>query len=92
MGDYLGSLKYPETALTLSRSLVERLKLGLFNLKKFNSNNPNLSLKLISPKTSANNSRDFLTAANNPETASHVFGLKWDHVTDKLIVSRGVNR
>ena len=51
-----------------------------------------MSSKLNHPKTSANNSKEIITAAINPETASHVLGLKWDHVTDTLVVSRGVNR
>ena len=89
MDDYLGSVKNPETALMLNRSLVELLKLGGFNLTKFNRNVPNLSSKL---NTRANNSKEIFTAAINPETASHVLGLKWDHVTDTLIVSRGVDR
>ena len=86
MDDYLGSVKNPETALTLIRSLVKLLNLGGFILTKFISNIPNLSLKLSPPNTSANNSKEFLTAAINPETALHVLGLKWDHVTDKLVV------
>ena len=92
MDDYLGSVKNPETALMINRSLVELLKLGGFNLTKFISNVPNLFSKLNPPKTSANNSKEIFTAAINPETASHVLGLKWDHVTDALVVSRGVNR
>ena len=51
-----------------------------------------MSLKLNPPKTSANNSKEILTAANIPEAASHVLGLKWDHVTHRLVVSRWVNR
>ena len=44
MDDYLGSVKISETALILSRSLVELLKLGGFNLTKLIiSNVPNLS-------------------------------------------------
>ena len=92
MDDYLGSVKNPETALMLSRSLVELLKLGGFNLTKFISNVPNLSSKLNLPKTSANNIEEVITAAINPETASHVLGPKWDHIIDTMVVSRGVNR
>ena len=60
MDDYLGSVKNPETALMLSRSIVELLKLVGFNLTKFISNFPNLSLKLNPPKSSANNSKKIL--------------------------------
>ena len=87
--DYLGSVKNPET---LSRSLVNLLKWGGFNLTKLISNVPNLPLKLNPPKTSENNSKEYFNAAINPETTSHALGLKWDHVTDTLVVSRGVNR
>ena len=92
MDDYLGSVKNPETALMLSLSIVELLKLSGFNLTKFISNVPNLSSKLNPPKTSANNSKKIMIAAIIPETASQVLGLKWDHVTDTLILSKGVNR
>ena len=68
MDDYLGSVKNPETALRLSRSLVELYKLGGFNLTNFISNVPNLSSKLNPPKNSANNSKEIITAAINPET------------------------
>ena len=92
MDDFLGSVKNPKTALTLSHSLLELLKVGEFNFTNFFRNVPNMSLKLNPSKTSANNSKDVLTAAINPETASHVLGVKLDHVTDTLVVSRGVNR
>ena len=84
--------KNPETALTLSRSLVELLKYGSFNLTKFISNVPKWSLKLNRPETSANNSKEIITAAINPEIGSHVIGLGQDHVTNTLVVSRGFNR
>ena len=92
LDDYLGSVKKQETALTLTRTLVELLKLGGFNFKKLISKVSNLSLKLIPPKTSANNTKEILTAAIIPEATSHVLSLKWDHITDTLVVSRGVNR
>ena len=85
---YVG--KNPETALLLSRNLIELLQLGGSYLTSFASIIRFLSLKK-SPKTSANNSKVILTAAINPETASYVHGLKWNHVTDRLAVSRGIN-
>ena len=33
----------------------------------------------------------FLTTPNIPKTASQDFGLNWDHITDTLVVSQGVN-
>ena len=92
LDDYLGSVKKQESALTLTRTLVELLKLGGFNFKKLISKVSNLSLKLIPPKTSANNTKEILTAAIIPEATSHVLSLKWHHITDTLVVSRGVNR
>ena len=76
MDDFFGCVKNPETGLTLSHSLVELLKLGGFNLTNFFRNVPSLSLKLNPSQTSANNSKDFLTAAINPETASHFLVVK----------------
>ena len=89
LNDYLGSLIFPETALTWSRTLVELLKLGGFN--KFFSNIPYLYLKLKHSNINANKRKEFFTAVINPETALHVLGLKWYHVTDTLDVSWGVN-
>ena len=48
--DYFGSVKNPETASTCSRSLVEQLKLGGFNLTNFINYDPIFPLKLNSPK------------------------------------------
>ena len=76
MDDNLVSVKNPETDLMVSRSLVELLKLVGFILTKLISNVPSLSLKLNFPKTSANNSKEIITDAINPETASNVLGLK----------------
>ena len=45
-----------------------------------------------SPNASANNTKEILTVAINRETTLQVLGLKCNHVTDKLFVSRGVDR
>ena len=75
MDDYFVSVKSPETALTLSRSLVELLKLVGLNHTKFISNVLNLSFKLYPPKTNAKNRKEYFTAAIFPETALHVIVL-----------------
>ena len=84
MDDYLGSVKNPETSLRLSRSLVELTDLGVSNLAEFISNIPMLSLKVNPSKTSASNSKEILTAAINPETASHVLDSVSNKTTSSL--------
>ena len=60
MDDYLVSVKSPETALTLSRSLVELLKLVGLNHTKFISNVLNLSFKLYPLKPTQKTGRSIL--------------------------------
>ena len=78
-------------AIKICRDLVSLIKLGGFNLTKFVSN--------ADETTSAMNHEDYETSSspikevcNGAEQSSHVLGLKWDHVKDTLVVSRGVDR
>ena len=92
MNDYLGSVKNPETALTLNRSLVELFKLGGFNLTKCISNVTNLSLNLHPLKPALTTVRKFLPLWLIRKTHRMFSVSNGDHVTDTLVVSRGVNR
>ena len=63
---------------------MELPELGVPNLAEFISNIPMLSLKVNPPKTSASNSKEILTAAINPETASHVLDAVSNKTTSSL--------
>ena len=91
MDDYLDSFGNVTHAIKIRRGLVSLLKLGGFNLTKFVSNADKI--------TSAMNPEDFETSPSPVKEickgalqSSHVLGLKWDHVKDTLVVSRGVDR
>ena len=86
MDDYLDSFACPDKALSASQELVEMLKLGGFKLTKFISNVPNLA-QTVDPSTDI--SPAVKEIVSNTSVASHVLGLKWDHVADTLNVSRG---
>ena len=86
MDDYLDSIDCPERALQLSKDLIEMLKLGGFKLTKFISNVPNLAETLETSVTVP----QVKEIAQHTAVASHVLGLKWDHIADTLNVSRGV--
>ena len=84
MDDYLDSFHEPEQALKLSKDLVELLK-----LTKLASNVKEIQKKLC---TSSDNLSQVKEILSSEDQESHVLGLKWDHVLDTLVVSRGVNR
>ena len=79
MDDYLDSFARPDKALSASQELVEMLKLGGFKLTKFISNVPNLA-QTVDPSTDI--SPAVKEIVSNTSAASHVLGLKWDHVAD----------
>ena len=89
MDDYLDSFPEPEQALKLSKDLVKLLKLGEFMLTKFVSNVKEIQKELC---TSIDNLSQVKEILSSEVQKSHVLGLKWDHVFDTLVVSRGVNR
>ena len=66
------------------------LKLGGFRLTKFVSNVLDVTTALDPDNRESNSSVKDICAS--PDQSSHVLGLKWDHVNDTLVVSRGVDR
>ena len=90
MDDCLDSFQNRDDALKLGRDLTSLLKLGGFNLIKFVSNVPDLRTALDPDNRESNSSVKDICAS--PDQSSHVPGLKWAHVKDTLVVSRGVGR
>ena len=86
MDDYLDSVQL-EMALIKSKELVHLLHLGGFKLAKFVSNVPYLADQIA---VSAQSTEPKVLVSCKEES-THVLGLKWDHNTDTLVVSRGTN-
>ena len=90
MDDYLYSLEEPDVALKLNQELITLLALGGFKLTKFKSNVTKIIKDLNPPQTAPQQeSKNIVTCGDN---SSHNLGLKWDHIANTLVVSRGVNR
>ena len=90
MDDYLDSFQNRDDALKLGRDIVSLLKLGGFHLTKFVSNVPDVTTALDPDNRESNSSVKDICAS--PDQSSHVLRLKWDHIKDTLVVSRGVDR
>ena len=86
MDDYLESSPTAEEAAQKAKDLVKMLSIGGFKLTKFVSNDPKI-LSQIEPD-SENQSNDEKQLPTQDES-SHVLGLKWNHNSDTLVVSRG---
>ena len=85
--DYLDSVESPERAIKRSKELVHLLHLVGFKLTKFVSNVPNLAGRNYgSPQ-----STEPKVIVSSQEDSSHVLGLKWDHINDTFVVSRGTS-
>ena len=86
MDDYLESSPTADEATQKAKDLVKMLSLGGFNLTKFVSNDRYI-LQQIEPNSECqpNDGKQLPTT----EESSHVLGLKWNHVSDTLVVSRG---
>ena len=85
--DYLESSLTVEEGTRKVKNLVTSLSLGGFKLTKFVSNVPSIPAKLA-PRSNAPTE---VKEIPNTERSSHVLGLKWNHSTDTLVVSRGTN-
>ena len=91
MDDYLDSFENVTHAIKISRDLVSLLKLGGFKLTKFVSNADEIT-SAMNPEESETSSSPIKEICNGAQQSSHVLGLKWDHLKDILVVSRGVDR
>ena len=86
MDDYLDSMESPIIVQKISCDLIELLNRGGFKLTNLISNVPGL-LEELEEKSVEHFPREI--GASMEESSSHVLGLKWDHVNDTLVVSRG---
>ena len=86
----LDSFQNRDDALKLGRHLISLLKLGGFRLTKFVSNVPDVKTALDPDNRESSSSVKDNCASS--DQSSHVVGLKWDHVKDTLVVSRGIDR
>ena len=89
MDDYLDSLELELKSIQRADELVALWKLGGFKLTKFVSNISNLTSQLNNVTTKPEQKSICITPEES-ET-SHVLGLKWNHVKDTFIVSRGLD-
>ena len=87
MDDYLESSPTVEEATRKAEDLVKLLSFGGFKLTKFVSNENSIPSRL-EPQHDA---KTEVKEIPRPEDSSHVLGLKWNHSTDTLVVSRGTN-
>ena len=87
----MDSFENVTNAIKISRNLVSLLKLGGFNLIKFVSNADEIT-SAMNPEDCETSSSPIKEICNCAEQSSHVLGLKWDHVKNTLVVSRGVDR
>ena len=88
MDDYLESSPTVEEATQKATDLVELLALGGFKLTKFVSNVPSIPKHL---EPSSNAATPEQKEIPTTEESSHVLGLKWNHLADTLVVSRGTS-
>ena len=91
MDDYLDSFENVAQAIKISLDLVSVIKLGGFYLTKFVSNADQIT-SVMNPEDCETSSSPIKEICNGAEQSSRVLGLKWDHVKDTLVVSRGVDR
>ena len=87
MGDYLDSLPTPDLALKRSKDLFELLAKRGFKFTKFASNFPALNAELNASELPLD-TEQAKSISDILGTSSHVLGLKWNHSSDSLVVSR----
>ena len=90
MDDYLESSPTIEEATRKAKDLAKLLSLGGFKLTKFVSNVPTIPPQVETNSTSPTETKETKEIPSTEES-SHVLGLKWNHSSDTLVVSRGTN-
>ena len=90
MDDYLDSFEDPDFAFEMSQDMITLLALGGLKITKFISNVTKI-IKELNPPRSAPQQESKINETCG-DYYSHILGLKWDHIDDTLVVSRGVNR
>ena len=85
--DYLKSCPTVEEASRKAEDLVKLLSPGGFKLTKFVSNVPSIPAQMETDPTPATEVKEI----SSGEESSHVLELEWNHATDTLVVSRGIN-
>ena len=91
MDDYLDSFENVTHAIKISRKLVSFLKMEGLNLTKFVSNADEITSAMNSEGCETSSS-PIKVICNGAEQSSDVLGVKWNHVKDTLVVSRGMDR
>ena len=91
MDCYLDSFENVTHAIKISRDLLSLLKLRGFNLIKCASKADDIT-SAMNPEDCKILSSPIKELYNGAEESSHVLGLKWDHVKETLVVSRGMDR
>ena len=86
MDDYLESSPTAEEAIQKAKDLTKLLSIGGFKRTKFMSNDSYI-LEQIEPNSDSQTNDGKLSLTT--EESSHVLGLKWNHASDTLVVSRG---
>ena len=87
MDDYLETSPTIEEATRKAKDLVKLLSLGGFKLTKFVSNVRTIPPQVETDPTTPTETKEIPST----EESSHVLGLKWNHSSDTLVVSRGTN-
>ena len=89
--NYLDSIENVTHAIENNREFLSLLRLGGFNLTKFVRNADEFTLTM-NPEDCKTSSSPIKKFYNGSEQPLHDLGLKWEHVKNTLVVSRGLDR
>ncbi len=93
MDDYLDSRPTAQEIISICKGLMQLLQRGGLNFTKIVSNDPKV-LEIVQTRSSVLEGEEMVVGQNitkGSTESSHVLGLKWDHLKDTLVVSRGLS-